>query len=532
MGNEKKPRFQSHASVRRIESASGWTIELSPIQVSVHKAGRLRRLTERLCELDAIVARILEKGKKVTRVVPGLSSPLACRVRPSGVFGSQDLVRPLLLPRRVDDTLYPFQRRGVAFLLKNRRALLADDMGLGKTVQALAAVRRLIRSGRIGWGLVVAPRTLISNWVAESRRFAPELCVLPLLPTGDDRGDAWRRAVRRGHLLITSYEQFRDPPVALLETPPDLIIADEAHRLRRRESQSTQGFRTVQTKHLWALSGTPVERDAEDLAVLMSILDSRRFSPDDRVLHPSALRARARPYMLRRRKDEVLKELPPVIENEEELELTDAQRQAYYDAVQTHTKKSNAGSYLALFGELRSLCDIEPASGSSSKLDRICELVEDIAQAGEKAVVFSYLLGPLRGLSRRLLKEGKGHAVLTGDMPLATREEVVARFKNEKRCTVLLASSRIACEGLTLIEANHVVFVNRWWNPSANAQARDRVLRIGQQRCVWVWTFVCRNTIETRLTVILKTKKKTLEDLVESIRRSQISEIADLFTEP
>ena len=173
-------------------------------------AGRLR-------DLDALVSRALARGKSVSREVSRLSSPLACRVRPDGIFWSQDLVRPLLLPLKIDDSLYPYQRRGVSWLLRNRRALLADDMGLGKTAQALGAVRRLIRSGRVTWAMVVAPRTLIMNWVAESKKWAPELCVLTLQPVGDDRGDVWKRAVGRGHLLITSYEQLRDPPVSASE---------------------------------------------------------------------------------------------------------------------------------------------------------------------------------------------------------------------------------------------------------------------------------------------------------------------------
>ena len=264
----------------------------------------------------------------------------------------------------------------------------------------------------------------------------------------------------------------------------------------------------------------------------MSLLDERRFSSEDRVLHPSALRARVRPYMLRRRKDEVLGELPPVIESEEELELTEVQKVAYRSAVQAHAQRGDASSYLALFSELRALCDIEPKSGNSTKLDRICDLLDDIAAGGEKAVVFSYLLSPLHELRRRLQRASIGHEMLTGNIALSERKKVVERFKRDGKCIVLLASSRVASEGLTLVEANHVLFVNRWWNPSSNIQARDRILRIGQRKTVWVWTFACRGTVETRLKEILDTKQKTFDDLVETIGRSDISEIVELFSEP
>ena len=509
----------------------GWTVSIARRQVAEHQRGRLGRLAERLQELDAGLSRVVARGGIVRRAIPGLESGVGPQAR-NGAFASGDLVRPLLLPCRVEDSLYPYQRRGVAWLLRKKRALLADDMGLGKTAQVLCAVRRLIRRGTVGWGVVVAPGTLMANWVAETRKWAPELCALVVRPQGHGREGAWSRAVRRAHLLITSYEQLREPPASLLETRPDFLVADEAHRLRRRESGWHQGFRSVRTEWLWALTGTPVERDAEDLAVLMSLLDERRFSWDDRMLHPTALQARAGPYMLRRRKAEVLRELPRVVEREEELELTDAQREAYRKAVCAHGGKPGSGSYLALFGKLRALCDMEAESGSSSKLDRICGVLDDVASAGEKAVVFSYLLPPLYELARRLGRAGVGFEVLTGNMRLSERREAVDRFRNDATCVAFLASSRVGSEGLTLTEANHVIFLNRWWNPSANSQARDRVVRIGQKRAVLVWGFTCRDTVEAALQGILREKRRTFEELVEALGRSEDSEPSWLFAMP
>ena len=213
-------------SVAVATTPRGWTVSLSA-SAREHGPRRLGRLADRLQELDAVLSRLLGRGRSVKREISFLTSPVAQRLRPDRVFGSGDLVRPLLLPRRVDDALYPYQRRGVAWLLRHKRALLADDMGLGKTAQAIGAARRLVRLGIVSWGLVVAPRTLIANWVIEAGKWAPELCVLTLQPGGGRRDDIWRRAVRRGHLLITSYEQLRVPPEALLDFPPDIIIADE-----------------------------------------------------------------------------------------------------------------------------------------------------------------------------------------------------------------------------------------------------------------------------------------------------------------
>jgi SNF2 family DNA or RNA helicase len=522
-----------HVSVSVSPASSGWTVTIGPSRGSQRDNQRLLRLAAWLCELDAFVARRLQEGRVIERFIPTLDLGAVAQSSPGGVHRAVDLVRPLLLPRRVNDSLYPYQRRGVAWLLRKPRALLADDMGLGKTAQSLAALRRLIRFGRMHWAVVAAPRTLVPNWIAEARRWAPELAVSSVLVTGAERAETWRRAVRRSHIIVTSYEQFREPPEALIDVPPDLYIADEAHRLRRTESQATQGFKMLRARSIWALTGTPVERDAEDLAVLMSILDPRRFSSMDRDLHQSELRARARPYILRRRKEDVLPELPAVLEEEEEVALSDAQRRAYHEAIRRHSMSGDEGSFLALFNELRSLCDLDPASGDSSKLDRIVELLEDIAEVGEKAVVFSYLLEPLRALAQRLTSgTSVDYTVIRGDMSLDERGDAIELFKKEPRCTALLASTRVASEGLNLTEANHVLFVNRWWNPSANAQARDRVVRIGQQNRVWVHTFVCRGTVETRLGEILRRKALTFDSLVDAISERGAGDVEELFAEP
>ena len=156
-------------------------------------------------------------------------------------------------------------------------------------------------------------------------------------------------------------------------------------------------------------------------------------------------------------------------------------------------------------------------------------MLTDIAEVGEKAVVFSYVLEPLRALEPRLSRTGAdiGHVTLIGDLSLEERAAVIERFKTDKGCTALLASTRVASEGLTLTEANHVVFINRWWNPSANAQARDRVVRIGQNRTVTVKSFVCRDTVEDRLEAMLDAKTLTFEQLVEALATTVDNDLED-----
>ena len=503
-------------SAKICETLSGWDIEIKPESGVEAGCKRSRTAIVRLCEIDVANIYALRLGRSVQKSIPRQHSPQG------GPYSATDLIIPLLLPLKIEDTLFPYQRQGVAWLLLHKRALLGDDMGLGKTAQALAAVRRLIRYGKIASVLVVAPRTLVANWKSEARRFAPELTVAIALPHSKDRKDQWSRLVQKAHVVLTSYEQLRDPEKVLIDHPPDLIIADEAHRLRKKDSLSTQGIRKIKPERFWALSGTPVEKDTEDLAVLLSLIDPYRFAPDDKNLSPITLRACLRPYLLRRHKDSVLSELPEVIQHDEVLDLTSEQEEAYSTVIRDFAKQGSQIGILPLFNELRSICDLHSESGSSSKLDRICDLLSDIRANSEKAVVFSYQLEPLSQLGDRLkmLCKPIRFEMLMGNMSLQERIEAINSFKTDSQCHVLLASSRVASEGITLTEANHVIFINRWWNPSSNAQARDRGVRIGQTRLVNVRTFTCRGTVEERLEQLLSEKSMTFEQLIESLSES------------
>jgi len=428
-------------------------------------------------------------------------------------------VLPLLLPLRIDDDIYPFQRSGVAWLLLRRRAILADDMGLGKTIQVIAALRRLYRHGRISSCLVIVPGTLLANWLSECHKWAPELIARRLEFVNKTFTPAkWRSAVARTHVLLATYDDLRGLWDDIAEQPPDIIIADEAHRLRKAESQVNQAIRRIASPWFWALSGTPVERHPEDLACMLSLLYPTRFAVDDHRLGIETLRARVRPHLLRRTKETVLPELPPVQEREVLLPLHPEQRQAYDTEVITFSAKARS-SHLSLFNRLRSICDLHEPSGTSSKLDRIADIVADAAEQNCKSVVFSYTIEPLRVLMARLRSQpGKSAELLIGAMTPEQRNRAIARFKADPTCHVLLASMRIGAEGLTLTEANTVVFVNRWWNPSTNAQAVDRVVRIGQRKPVTVHYLTCANTVEDRLQPMLDRKKMTFDQLIEALR--------------
>ena len=468
-----------------------------------------------LCKNDSILPRVVQRRGEIV-----------LNLDPEAAYGGGDLrdrlVAPFLMPLHFGDSLYPYQRHGVAWLLRNNKALLADDMGLGKTAQAIAAARRLFRFGISSWMLVVAPRTLVSNWEAEFARWAPELVCESLLPDPNERERAWRSAASKSHVSVTSFDQLRLAEPYLEGLTPDVLVADEAHRLRRETSAVSAAFRRVRSDRVWLLTGTPVENQADDLAVLLSMLDPNRFSRVDARGHLGPLRMQARPYLLRRHKAEVLSELPPVVESTELLELTEIQRRAYDLTLEKSARKREDA--ITTFGKLRRICDADPESGSSSKLDRITEILQELAHTGEKAVVFSYIINPLELLEERLNELQIGNRLLIGAMSREERDSAIADFKSSSNTTCLLASMKVASEGLTLTEASTVLFVNQWWNPSANAQARDRVVRIGQQNSVNVLSFTCLDTVEERLPKILERKSITFDQLVEELS-SSMSEV-------
>ena len=427
------------------------------------------------------------------------------------------LVVPVLLDPPQLERLYPFQRDGVRWLLDHSGGILADDMGLGKTVQVVTALSTLFNRGEVRTAVVVCPKGLIPTWEREFARWAPELGIAMMTPPKSIREEAWRAVAGRRHVLLTNYEHLRTPPEELLRNAPDVFIADEAHRVRKRGSRVTSGIAQLRPNRFWALSGTPLERNHDDLATLLSLVAPARFSPNDSHLHPSSLRSRARGFLLRRRKSEVLEQLPPVRDTTEALEMNTGQRRAYRKAILDSA--GEPGDELALLTRLLSICDLDPESRESSKLERILSLLPVIRESDEKAVVFSHRLDPLHELEARLTAGyGKGSGLLlVGAMGSVARERTLHRFRNDERAFVLLASTRIGGEGLTLTEANHVFLINQWWNPSLSDQARDRVRRIGQRRSVRVYRFCCRGTLEEDLERILKRKRGIFDDLVDRL---------------
>ena len=516
--------------IRLAENTGSRLIEIAPLDggephglpSSGTEAVRLRCAADIALNLDTTLSRLVRSGRtarldvKCPRLRPVqklYTADDAFALRPS----VEELIAPLVFDSDEQWPLRPFQEFGVRWLIEHRVGILADDMGLGKTAQALRALERLVDEGVVRSALVVCPKSLLANWEAECERWVPRLTVVRSVPAKEDSDRVWSAILGRAHIIITSYEQLRPLPSPLRSEHIELVIADEAHRLRRTQTKIVRAFRLMSAERLWALTGTPIERHPADLATLLSLLEPTRFSSKTDNIE-MGLRAQAQPYLLRRLKADVLHELPEVIDTVETIELTPRQQRAYTMA-RSQPLPKEVGEVLQRLTILRSICDAEPASGASAKIDRMLEILQAVRAVGEKAVVFSYILRPLEILLSRMTQEQPPlrAVLLTGKLTTAERTHAIQRFKSDDSVVALLCSSRIGGEGLTLTEANHVLFINEWWNPSANAQARDRVVRMGQERIVHVHRFRCKDTVEEVLDQILDRKSEAFANIVDAL---------------
>ena len=521
-GHPVEIRVSENSGSRLIEIAPLGGEERGDTQSIGSEGARLCRATDIALDLDTSLSRLVRSGRTARvdvkpprqRPVPRLhTTDEALALRPS----VEELVAPLVFSSAGRAPLRPFQEAGAQWLVEHRIGILADDMGLGKTAQALRALERLVDEAVIRSALVVCPKSLLANWEAECERWVPRLTVVRSVPSREESDRVWSAVLGRAHIIVTSYEQLRPLPAPLMSEHVDLVIADEAHRLRRAQARLVREFRLMSADRIWALTGTPMERHPVDLATLLSLLEPTRFSAKTSNVDVG-LRALAEPYLLRRLKTDVLRELPEVIDTSEMIELTPRQQRAYTKA-RSQPLSKEVGEVLQRLTLLRSICDAEPASGASAKIDRILEILQTVQDAGEKAVVFSYTLRPLEILLNRMTQERPplGALTLTGKLTTAERTSAIQRFKSDESVVALLCSSRVGGEGLTLTEANHVVFINEWWNPSANAQARDRVVRLGQERVVHVHRFRCQGTIEEILEQILTRKSEAFANIVDAL---------------
>lgn len=411
---------------------------------------------------------------------------------------------------------FPYQYEGIAWLFAQQAALLADEMGLGKTMQTITAMRLLLRAGQVNRILLVCPKPLIPNWQREFKNWAEELPVVTIEGDWNHRRMQW--TMPGVPILLANYEILVRDFEALKDDPPkfDLLILDEAQRIKNRGSRTALTARGIPRRRSWALTGTPIENRPEEMASLYEFMEviPNETNPDLR-----QLQRLSKSYVLRRTKDLVMKDLPPRFDREEFLELAPAQKMAYETAEKDGIVQLNSmGDSITvqhvfeLVLRLKQITNFEPVTGESAKLERLEADMEEIAASGGKAILFSQWTKTIDYLERRL--ERFGPLVYHGRIPVKQREPILTRFKEDPSCPLLMMSYATGAVGLNLQFAGYVFLFDRWWNPAVEDQAINRAHRIGQKTQVIVTKFICKDTIEERIDRVLNEKRQLFAEVL------------------
>lgn len=418
---------------------------------------------------------------------------------------------------------YQYQVEGAKFLAERTGALLGDEMGLGKTMQAILALQMLFSRGEVRRALILCRRTLLSVWESEFAKWAPDIYVLKVRGARWERERLWQTPAP---VYLTTYETLREDirRIPSLRTQFDIVILDEVQEIKNAEAKKSRAVRSVQAKYRWGLSGTPLENRVEDVVSIFRYLEPRAFPQSTPVYSwepPSTVRERIRPYILRRRARDVLKELPEKVVNEVWLDLTPKQRKAYeamYSQARDDLRRPGVTRVHVFrwITELKKICNLDPDSGESCKLDYLKEQLDDIVESGDKALVFSHF--PNETL-RRILPalHPFDPAIFDGSLSERERKNLIDRFQNEPSPKVLLMSVQVGGVGITLTRANHVFHFDHWWNPAVAQQAAGRAHRIGQTRTVFVYDIYTRGTIEERVYRLLKEKETLFQKVIDDL---------------
>ncbi|MCC6216593.1 MAG: SNF2 helicase associated domain-containing protein [Polyangiaceae bacterium] len=455
-----------------------------------------------------------------------------------------DEIKAAKKPRALKATLRPYQEQGLSWLRFLDEiasgGVLADDMGLGKTIQTLALLLSLKQEQKDVRALIVAPTSVVSNWVREIHRFAPTLSTA-----------LWHGAGRKGQkdelttadVVITSYALLRRDIELLSKLELDYAILDEAQNIKNPVSATAQAARQLVARRRLALTGTPIENRLSEIWSIFEFVSPGLLGPlakfEERFARPidqgdskqaARLRATIHPFILRRTKTEVAKDLPPKIEVDKIVDLAPDQRAVYLQVLREVRaqvlgeveRQGVAKSQLHILAGLTKLrqaaCDPrllglprEFGPEDSGKLSALRELVNEVEEGGHKVLVFSQFVSMLKLVQGALDEDHVRYEYLDGST--LDRPERIERFQTDPTIPVFLISLKAGGSGLNLTAADTVIHFDPWWNPAVEDQASDRAHRIGQKKVVTVYRLVAAGTIEEKI-LELKQKKK---DLVASV---------------
>ena len=475
---------------------------------------------------------------------------------------AQQSLRPLAPPSSFAATLRPYQQRGLSWLAflssLGLGSCLADDMGLGKTVQLLAleALHRQ-QHGDAGPTLLLCPMSLVGNWQREAAKFTPSLRVYAHHGSARLSGEALREQLASTDLILTTYATAARDVEELAGYEWHRVVLDEAQAVKNSLSQTARAVRRLSAAHRIALTGTPVENRLAELWSIMDFLNpgmlgspelfrTRYAIPIER--HGQAepverLRAVTRPYVLRRLKTDpaIISDLPEKIEIKQYCQLTAEQASLYQAVVDDMMDKienshgiQRRGNVLAAMAKLKQVCnhpahllhDRSAIGRRSGKVIRLEEILEEILAEGDRLLCFTQYTEFAELLVPHLAARfGQDVLYLHGGTAKAWRDEMVERFQSDDGPPIFLLSLKAGGTGLNLTAANHVIHLDRWWNPAVENQATDRAFRIGQKRNVQVRKFICAGTLEERIDDMIE-EKKALADLVVSDGESWLTELS------
>ncbi len=410
---------------------------------------------------------------------------------------------------------FAYQLDGIAFLFPRYSGILADEMGLGKTMQAISTIRLLLYSGQLRSVLLICPKPLVTNWLREFSLWAPEIPVTAIEGNAAKRGFQWRS--REIPVKVANYELLmRDHEIIAEEDLHfDLVALDEAQRIKNRNSATSEIVRSIPRTRSWALTGTPVENSPDDLVGIFDFLSPGYLKTGMSI---SEMARRSGDHILRRSKEMVLDDMPPKLFRDAELDLT-ADQWATYESAENEgvihleelEQELTIQHVFELILRLKQICNFDPVTGSSIKLDRLVADMEEVTASGKKAIVFSQWVDSIAKMRPAL--ERFGPLEYHGRIPPKRRDAVIDRFKSDPDRSVILMSYGAGSVGLNLQFCEYVFLFDRWWNPAIEDQAINRAHRIGTAGAVTVTRMLAMNTIEERIANVLAQKREMFDEL-------------------
>lgn len=457
-------------------------------------------------------------------------------------------------PPNFQGELRPYQREGLGWLHFLQEygfgGCLADDMGLGKTVQMLALFQERVQTRKKKLpSLVVVPKSLMFNWLQEAHRFAPELTALEY--SGPDR-HALIEQIPQHDIILTTYGTLRRDILNIKDIEFDYVVLDEAQTIKNAASQAAKSSRLLRAHHRVALSGTPIENHLGDLWSIFEFLNPgmlgrssvfKMHATDTAGESSRKLIAHGvRPFVLRRTKAQVAKDLPDKFEETIYCKMTTKQSQLYAE-LRDHYRDSLLGlvkeqgmgksrmHVLEALLRLRqaachpALLDRGQDSEPYAKLEVLIPQLEELIAENHKSLVFSQFTSMLAIVRKHLNERGIKYAYLDGQT--RKRKQVVQQFQTDPETQIFLISLKAGGLGLNLTEAEYVFLLDPWWNPAVEAQAIDRAHRVGQTRQVFAYRIICRDTVEEKILELQKKKR----ELADAILDADGTPLGDLTTE-